>query len=191
MHQQTAIPPWTLQSVTSHNADEVLIFVNNARRELFPDLPLSPDDESMLRYGSRFLAAHDGKRVIAVIGYVPYDHRFAHLDYRKVQTAEVVRLFVLPEYRRCGLAAALFAALRERAGEEGLECFYLHTHPFLPGAIRFWEKQGFHVVDVEENPIWRTTHMQLMLEAKEDTVQYLEHHIQPILASVQGQKSHV
>lgn len=189
MQQQTTIPPWTLRSVTSQNADEVLSFVNSARRQLFPNLPLSPDDATILRHGSCFLAAHDGKRLIAVIGYVPYDHRFAHLDYARLQTAEVVRLFVLPEYRRCGLAAALFAALRENAREEGIECFYLHTHPFLPGAIRFWEKTGFEVVDVEDNPVWRTTHMQLLLDVKDDTVQYLGHHTQPMLAGVQSQAS--
>ena len=37
---------------------------------------------------------------------------------------------------------------------------YQHTHPFLPGAIRFWEKQGFSLTDVETDPVWNTTHME-------------------------------
>jgi hypothetical protein len=37
---------------------------------------------------------------------------------------------------------------------------YLHTHPFLPGALGFWERQGFRIVDVESDPVWRTTHME-------------------------------
>lgn len=106
-----------------------------------------------------FLVAHDQSRLVAGIGYLPYDHRFAQLDYRARRTVEVVRLFVAPEYRRHGLAGALFAALREKAREAGVEWLYLHTHPFLPGAIGFWEGQGFGIVDVEEDPVWRTTHM--------------------------------
>lgn len=42
---------------------------------------------------------------------------------------------------------------------------YLHTHPFLPGAIRFWQKQGFDVVCVDEqDEVWRTHHMQMILD---------------------------
>lgn len=78
---------------------------------------------------------------------------------------EVLRLFVLPEYRRHGLAASLFKALKDHAMASGVHFMYLHTHPFLPGAVRFWEKQGFHIVRVdEEDEIWRTHHMQIMLE---------------------------
>ncbi|AZE68210.1 acetyltransferase [Pseudomonas synxantha] len=40
-----------------------------------------------------------------------------------------------------------------------MEVVYLHTHPFLPGAIDFWIRQGFEVVDVEADPVWQTTHM--------------------------------
>jgi GNAT superfamily N-acetyltransferase len=79
---------------------------------------------------------------------------------------EVLRLFVLPQYRRHGLAASLFQALKDHAIASGVHFMYLHTHPFLPGAIRFWEKQGFNVVRVdEEDKVWQTHHMQMMLEA--------------------------
>jgi GNAT superfamily N-acetyltransferase len=83
--------------------------------------------------------------LVAGIGYLPYDHRFAQLDYRARRTVEVVRLFVVPEYRRHGLARRCLrrCAAAQRAGVEWL---YLHTHPFLPGAIRFWEGQGL--------PLW-------------------------------------
>ncbi|MNP68286.1 hypothetical protein D3C76_1642210 [compost metagenome] len=57
----------------------------------------------------------------------------------------------------------MFAALRQAAEQAGVECLYLHTHPFLPGAIAFWERQGFVVIDVEQDPVWQTTHMQLRL----------------------------
>lgn len=84
---------------------------------------------------------------------------------RPCKTVEVLRLFVLPRYRRHGLAAALFRSLRDHALASGVQCMYLHTHPFLPGAIRFWEKQGFEIAHVDhEDQVWRTHHMSLMLD---------------------------
>ncbi|MHC6225211.1 GNAT family N-acetyltransferase [Pseudomonas sp. X10] len=160
----------TLEPVAAGAIDEVVAFVNDARRELFPMLANAPMPDDLARFrevyvegGGCFLVARDQGQLIAAIGYLPYDHRFAQLDYRDRRVVEVVRLFVLPRYRRGGLAAALFTALREQAKRQGIECLYLHTHPFLPGAVAFWQKQGFEVVDVEDDPLWRTTHMQLML----------------------------
>jgi GNAT superfamily N-acetyltransferase len=72
---------------------------------------------------------------------------------------EVVRLFVLPQYRRCGLATALFHSLQEHAFASEVQCMYLHTHPSLAGAIGFWEKQGFELIGVDhEDKVWLTHH---------------------------------
>ncbi|MBK4995896.1 GNAT family N-acetyltransferase [Pseudomonas sp. S37] len=164
------MPNWTLQPVPRDAIAEVLAFVDSARRALFPMLANAPLPRDLAQFAETylegegcFLEARDDGRLVAVIGYLPYDHRFAQLDYHAEQVVEVVRLFVLPAYRRHGLAAALFSALRERAVQAGIGCLYLHTHPFLPGAIAFWERQGFAVVDVEQDPVWQTTHMQLRL----------------------------
>ncbi|MDH0757940.1 GNAT family N-acetyltransferase [Pseudomonas juntendi] len=164
------MPNWTLQPVTRDAIGQVLAFVDSARRELFPALanaPLPRDlayfSETYLEGEGCFLEARVDERLVGVIGYLPYDHRFSQLDYAGERVVEVVRLFVLPAYRRRGLAAALFGALRQQALQAGIGCLYLHTHPFLPGAITFWERQGFAVVDVEPDPVWQTTHMQLRL----------------------------
>ena len=61
--------------------------------------------------------------------------------------------------RRCGLVGELYRSLEALARADGVEVVYLHTHPFLPGAIDFWIRQGFEVVDVEADPVWQTTHM--------------------------------
>ncbi|MNG74525.1 tRNA(Met) cytidine acetyltransferase TmcA [compost metagenome] len=164
------MPNWIIQPALLDTADEIVDFVNSARRQLFPMLADAPLPNDLARFAhtyldgdGQFLVAREQGRLIAAIGYVPYDHRFAQLDYHAVRAVEVVRLFVHPEYRRHGLAAALFATLRENAAHAGVECLYLHTHPFLPGAIAFWERQGFVVVDVEPDPVWQTTHMQMSL----------------------------
>lgn len=162
---------WTIRPAVEADIDETVPFIDNARRSLFDkvaDSPIPPDlaqfKDTYITGPGHFLVAHDQSgALIAGIGYRTFDHRFPHLDYRDLQTVEVVRLFVSPEYRRHGLAGKLFTALREQAAKDGVECMYLHTHRFLPGAITFWERQGFRVVDIEDDPVWQTVHMDLRL----------------------------
>ena len=72
---------------------------------------------------------------------------------------EVVRLFVTPELRHRGIATALVRALVALAREDGVGYMYLHTHPFLPGAERLWEKEGWGVLVRERGGPWFTIHM--------------------------------
>ncbi len=151
--------------------DEAIRFVMAARAEIFPMLDKSVLPTDLQRFAETYVQGEAGAfwlarcagDIVAAVGYLPYDHRFAQLDYRGVRTVEIVRLFVAPALRRTGLAARLFRHLREHAVSQGVEMLYLHTHPFLPGAVRFWERQDFEVVDVEADPVWQTTHMQLAL----------------------------
>ena len=159
-----------IQPVVAVDIPEVLDFVLQARAELFPKLSAAgmPDDlaqfeATYLEGDGRFLVARNDGQIVAAIGYLPYNQRFSQLDYQGRKTVEVVRLFVLPAFRRFGLAGELYRALEAMAQADGVEVMYLHTHPFLPGAIDFWVRQGFEVVDVEEDPVWQTTHMQRLL----------------------------
>lgn len=153
----------------------VVDFVMRSRAEIFPllDASVLPPDLAAFAAvyreggGARFLLARDAGRVVASIAYLPYDQRFAQLDYAGRRTVEIVRLFVLPEYRGAGLASALYRALAAKARDAGVQVLYLHTHPFLPGAIEFWRRHGFAIVDVESDPVWQTTHMELALDTVE------------------------
>ncbi|WP_122555754.1 GNAT family N-acetyltransferase [Pseudomonas viridiflava] len=158
----------TIQEVTRAEIPETIEFAMRARAEVFPMLDASalPADlaafEQVYLSGERgkfLIARHDGK-IIAAVGYLPFDHRFPQLDYTGRDTVEIVRLYVMPQFRGDGLASRLCEALWAHAEAGGIEVLYLHTHPFLPGAIRFWEKQGFAVTDVETDPVWNTTHME-------------------------------
>ena len=161
---------FNIAAIAQADIPEVLQFVMQARAQLFPKLSASglPADlagfkQVYLEGKGRFLVARDQGRVIASIGFLPYDQRFTQLDYRGLKVVEVVRLFVLPEFRCSGLAGALYRELQALALESEVEVMYLHTHPFLPGAIDFWHRQGFAVIDVEADPVWQTTHMQCRL----------------------------
>ena len=156
---------------TGEDGDEAIGFVMAARAEMFPMLDSRVLPADLQRFAQVYVQGQAGAfwlarcagQIVAAVGYLPYDHRFAQFDYRGVHTVEIVRLFVAPAFRRSGLAARLCSELREHAISQGVEVLYLHTHPFLPGAIRFWEKQGFTVTAVEDDPLWQTTHMQCRL----------------------------
>ncbi|MCO8161269.1 GNAT family N-acetyltransferase [Pseudomonas sp. 21LCFQ010] len=151
-----------------------LAFVMRARAQIFPmlDPAAMPADlagfEQVYIDGpdGHFLIARADEQIVAAIGYLPYDHRFAQLDYQGRRTVEIVRLFVEPAFRSAGLASRLFRALSEHAQQQGVEVLYLHTHPFLAGAIAFWEKHGFTITDVEDDPLWHTTHMEKALDER-------------------------
>jgi len=163
-------PRLSIQAVATADIPEVLRFVLQARSELFPKLNAEGMPADLARFEAVYLQGHgqfliacaEGQ-IVAAIGYLPYDGRFPQLNYQGRKTVEVVRLFVLPAFRRFGLAKQLYRALEALAQADGVEVMYLHTHPFLPGAIEFWVRQGFEVVDVEADPVWRTTHMQRSL----------------------------
>ena len=158
----------TVTEVTPSDIPGTIDFVMRARAEIFPMLDAGhlPDDLErfeqvyLQEHGGKFLIARHEGEVVAAIGYLPYDHRFSQLDYQGRRTVEIVRLFVSHEQRGAGLAGRMYQVLKQHALSEGIEVLYLHTHPFLPGAIGFWQKQGFEIIDVEDDPVWQTTHMQ-------------------------------
>lgn len=167
-------PAIAITAVDPAQIPATLEFVMLARAQIFPmlDPTAMPADlaafEQVYLNGpdGHFLLARAGEQIIAAIGYLPYDQRFAQLDYQGRRTVEIVRLFVDPAFRSAGLASRLFQVLSEHAQQQGVEVLYLHTHPFLPGAIAFWEKHGFTITDVEDDPLWYTTHMEKALDER-------------------------
>jgi len=128
--------------------------------------------------GRLLLASTASNPAAGLIAYRKYDGRFSHIrelaylggnggegDHIRREivgsgdVVEVVRLFVAPELRNRGIATLLVRALVELAREDGVGYMYLHTHPFLPGAERLWEKEGWGVLVREAEEPWWTIHM--------------------------------
>jgi ribosomal protein S18 acetylase RimI-like enzyme len=66
---------------------------------------------------------------------------------------EVKRLYVKPEYRGRGIAAALHDALQSYATNSGYRWLYLDTADNMTSAIRFYEQQGYErCARYNENP---------------------------------------
>ncbi|GAA2123836.1 GNAT family N-acetyltransferase [Glycomyces algeriensis] len=59
-------------------------------------------------------------------------------------SAEVKRMYVVPESRGSGVAAALLAALEDAASAHGWTTVKLETGVAQPDAIRFYEREGYH-----------------------------------------------
>ena len=149
----------------------VLDFLLHARKEMFGERinPLEvPEDLANYELvyappnGCMLAAVDSDDKVQATIAYRAYDGRFPQLHFHdNAKIVEVVRLYVAPCMRRSGLATQLFHALEQEARADGCDVLYLHTHPFLEGALEFWQKCGFQIMDREEDPVWQTIHMQL------------------------------
>ncbi|WQF80679.1 Putative GNAT domain, acyl-CoA N-acyltransferase [Colletotrichum destructivum] len=167
-----------IKPATADDMAEIAELTNKARAEMFPHLgpewraKRAETDAAIFEKTffdhpqGAYLIARSAGKLIATIGYQHYDHRFLGLDLRAGDdVVEVVRLYVDPDWRRGGLASKLVAALVHSAREAGMKQLYLHTHPFLPGAIKFWERQGFTLLRVDvDDPVWQTTHMSRSLE---------------------------
>ena len=67
--------------------------------------------------------------------------------YRDGRTGQIVRVYVLKEHRRRGIARALVRAIIDRVRDDALyERLALHTYPHSPGALAFWTSMGFKEV---------------------------------------------
>ena len=68
-------------------------------------------------------------------------------------------IFVLPEYRRQGIATELCQLLFAYAQQQNIQHLYLHTHPFLPAAEKFWRLQSFSTVSRDQLGMYDTIYM--------------------------------
>ena len=167
--------PYTIEKVGHEDISQVIEFMMNIRSEVFPMLSQEQLPTDLLHFKQHYIERenaavfaarmHDGT-VIGTLGIIPYDGRFDQLKdlYNNIPTAEIVKCYIDSTYRRLGIGTKLFREAVEFSEDAGYQKLYLHTHPFLPGAISFWENQGFKVRLAEDDPIWKTVHMDMKLK---------------------------
>ncbi|KAK2034721.1 acetyltransferase [Colletotrichum zoysiae] len=167
---------FSIQPVTINDITDIAELTKKARVEMFPHMDqewrtqrakhdLETFQQTFVDHPQgAYLVARSGGKLVATVGYQEYDHRH-QLGLETEGIVEVVRLYVDPDWRRGGLASKMVATLVETAEEAGIRQLYLHTHPFLPGAIQFWTRQGFTLLRVDaDDKVWQTTHMGRTLE---------------------------
>lgn len=157
-----------ITSVTEQQIEEVVAYVKKCRQLLFPMLDHSIVPRDLTAFKETYLTNTQGcflqarnqeGHILGVIGMLAYDHRFDYLNYKNQSTVEVVRLYIEPPYRKKGLATQLFETLLQQARKNSIECLYLHTHPFLTGALEYWQKQGFELITTSIDGEFTTLHM--------------------------------
>jgi GNAT superfamily N-acetyltransferase len=85
--------------------------------------------------------------------------------YRDGRTGQLVRVYVLREHRRRGIARVLIQRALERAQREGhYRSIALHTFPHSPGALPFWQSMGAVVVEDDTTGVSRTLFMEIPLD---------------------------
>ncbi len=89
-----------------------------------------------------FLVAWRAGVPVACAGWRTISH-FRHDIGITEDVAEVKRMYVSPQARGTGVAAALLSALEDSARESGMRRMILETGERQPEALRFYEKSGY------------------------------------------------
>lgn len=178
-----------IREIEKERIPELIRYVMGFRKELFPmiDHNVLPDDLANFEVcyvaddNAVFLVATDpSDTIIGTIGMRRYDHRFTHLDYTGQVVNEVLKLYVNPGFRKRGVGKTLVNALKSQAWQRGIETLYLHTHPFLSGALEFWTKQDFRMLCQDDTEVFRTIHMDLAMLGTADAAE-IENEVTPEL----------
>lgn len=151
--------------VQAADCQHAIDFALTTRKLLFPEIYHGQIPADLADFEAHYLDAvsgcfivvKDAGKLIGTIAYRAYDGRF-DLNI-PCHAVEVVKLFVLAEYRRRGIASRLCQQLFQHAKAQGIDHVYLHTHPFLPAAELFWNLQGFNTIKVEQIQHYLTIHM--------------------------------
>jgi ribosomal protein S18 acetylase RimI-like enzyme len=85
--------------------------------------------------GAGFWLAETSEELVGCIALRPLATR--------EHAGEIKRLYVRPQFRGAGAAAALLEALERYAGECGYRWLYLDSKDDLQAAVRFYERHGY------------------------------------------------
>lgn len=89
--------------------------------------------------GSLDLGAFEGVQLIGIVSATLWEES---VMVKNVKTVCLDNIYVLPNYRRRGIAAKLFAEVESWAKEQGAIRLDLHTWDFNRGAIAMYEAMG-------------------------------------------------
>lgn len=163
-----------VMKVQLHQIEQAVDFAMRVRREVFPMMNHEQIPVDLMQFrehymetaGAVFLVAvTEEASVVGSVGIVPYDGRIQLIEgrYPEQSAAEIVKCYVDPAYRRYGIGSLLVKELERVVREMPYTTLYLHTHRFLPGAVDFWQRQGFTLVTEEHNE-WQIVHMDKQAE---------------------------
>ncbi len=103
-------------------------------------------EKSYLTGGGGFWGTFDNGQLVGTIAFINAGH----------QTGAIRKMFVKKEYRgkEWGIAQRLFDQMLDFSRRQGFRHLYLGTVPQLKAAQRFYERNGFTRVAVEDLPVY-------------------------------------
>lgn len=160
----------TIRKATKNDIDEIVKYVLHARSKMYPMLDNKQVPYDLENLGdvyiksihSIFLVAFEEGEIVGTIGLLPYDNRFDDIQFTE-KSAEIVKLFVTPSYRKQGIGTQLVNTVSYYARLMNYVILYLHTHPFLEGAADFWIRNGYQIIDSTEYAEMPTIHMKKLV----------------------------
>jgi GNAT superfamily N-acetyltransferase len=110
------------------------------------DASKNPDlnDIASTYAGAYFLVARLEGRVVGTGALVP----------RGAGEAEIVRMSVARDLRRCGVGRALLARLIEQAGRLGVRRIFLETTDTWSEVIAFYQSNGFNITHYQGGDVY-------------------------------------
>ncbi|WP_171257534.1 GNAT family N-acetyltransferase [Acinetobacter qingfengensis] len=150
----------------------IVEYLGSCRKKIFPFIQQDELPQDLINFQQVYvddplgclICVKQQHKIVAVIGFRAYDQRFSHLNLPEKNVVEVVRLYVEPAYRRTGIASVLVEYIKTHAIAQNVQTLYLHTHPFLLGAVEFWQYHHFQMMTQDHHdPVWQTIHMQYQL----------------------------
>lgn len=104
--------------------------------------------ESFRVAGSKYFVATAGGKILGGAGVYPSEGL-------PEDTVELVKMYLVPEYRGKGLGKMLMQRCMALAGELGYKNIYLESMPELAAAVSAYKKLGFELLD---KPVGNTGH---------------------------------
>lgn len=108
--------------------DDYLIDIDGDQRDFFAHYNN--------KYLEHVLVCYDGETAVACGGFKEYD----------AETAEIKRMFVLPDQRGKGIAQHLLTEIESWAKECGYPNYILETSPKLESAVAMYKKSGYQLI---------------------------------------------
>lgn len=110
------------------------------------DKDLAIRDGAEHDYYAQFNKTHDIKHVIVAYENGQRIGCGAFKPFSETQVVEIKRMYMLPEHRGQGIAAAILKCLEKWAKELGYTACVLETGKKQPEAIRLYQREGYTLI---------------------------------------------